>query len=72
LLAAPRTDPGERNYRTGLPPRVMTSNRQSGQGCRSFGLGNQCAAIRIILWHVSRCRWLRRRRQCCQERMVCQ
>jgi hypothetical protein len=30
------------------------------------GLGNQSAAIRIILWHVSRCRWLRRRRQCCQ------
>ena len=26
----------------------MTSNRQSGQGCRSFGLGNQRAAIRII------------------------
>jgi acyl-CoA hydrolase len=44
----------------GLLPRVMTSNRQSGQGCRSFGLGNQSAAIRIILWHVSRCRWLRR------------
>ena len=54
MLAAPRTDPGERNYRTGLLPRIMTSNRQSGQGCRSFGLGNQRAAIRIILWHVSR------------------
>ena len=27
----------------------MTSNRQSGQGCRSFGLGNQRPAIRIIL-----------------------
>jgi hypothetical protein len=41
FAGAPRTDPGERNYRTGLRPRVMTSNRQSGQGCRSFGLGNQ-------------------------------
>ena len=43
----------------------MTSNRQSGQG--SFGLGNQGATSRIILWHVSRCRWLRRRRQCSQN-----
>jgi hypothetical protein len=30
--------------------------------CRSFGLGNQRDAIRIILWHVRRCRWLRHRR----------
>jgi hypothetical protein len=28
-IARRRTDPGERNYRTGLLPRVMTSNRQS-------------------------------------------
>jgi hypothetical protein len=63
LLAAPRTDPGERHYRTGLLPRVMTSNRQSGQGCRSFGLGTQRAASRIIVRHVSLCRWLRRRVQ---------
>ena len=61
LLAAPRTDPGERHYRTELPPRVIASNRQSGWGCRSFGLGSQRSAIRIILWQVSRCRWLRRR-----------
>jgi hypothetical protein len=31
--AAPRTEPGVRNYRTGLPPRVMASNRSVGQGC---------------------------------------
>jgi hypothetical protein len=30
FAGASRTDPGERNYRTGLLPRVMTSNRQSG------------------------------------------
>src|ERR687892_2335582 len=39
LLAAPRTDPGERNYRTGLLPRVMTSNRQSGTGQPEFRAG---------------------------------
>jgi hypothetical protein len=47
IARRPRTDPGERNYRTGLLPWVMTSNRQSGQGCRSFGLGNQRSTIRI-------------------------
>jgi hypothetical protein len=26
----------------------MMSNRQSGQGCRSLGLGNQHSTIRII------------------------
>src|SRR5258708_2640069 len=38
--AAPRTDPSEQNYRTGLLPRVRTSNRSSGQGCvtRARGL----------------------------------
>jgi hypothetical protein len=59
LLAAPRTDPGERNYRTGLLPWVMTSNRQSGQGCRSFGLCSQRSASRIIFRHVSLCRCVR-------------
>jgi hypothetical protein len=39
----------------------MTSNRQSGLGGRIVGLASQPAAIRIILWQVSRCRWLRRR-----------
>jgi hypothetical protein len=29
----------------------MRSNRQSGQGCRSFGLGSQRSAIRIIFRH---------------------
>ena len=53
IARRPRTDPGERNYRTGLPPRVMTSNRQSGQGCRSFGLGSQRSAIRIIRRHAT-------------------
>ena len=54
IAAAPRTDPGERNYGTKLLPRVMASNRQSGQGCRSFGLGSRRSAIRIIFRHVSR------------------
>ena len=31
----------------------MTWNCQSGWGCRSFGLGNQRAAISIIFRHVS-------------------
>ncbi len=31
--AAPRPDPSERHYRTRLLPRVMASNRSSGQGC---------------------------------------
>jgi hypothetical protein len=31
--AAPRTDPSGRNYRTRLPPRVVTSKRSVGQGC---------------------------------------
>jgi hypothetical protein len=31
----------------------MTSNRQSGQGCRSFGLGNQHSTIRIIRRHAA-------------------
>ena len=34
MLAARRWDPGERNCRTGLLPRVMTLNRTSGSGCR--------------------------------------
>ncbi|MBC7978795.1 MAG: tryptophan-rich sensory protein [Myxococcales bacterium] len=29
---APRTDPSERHYRTGLLPRVLASKRSSGQG----------------------------------------
>jgi hypothetical protein len=44
----PRTDPDERDYRTGLPYRVMTSNPESGQECRRFGLGNRRTAIRNI------------------------
>ena len=34
IAAAPRSDPGERNYRTGLLPWVMTLNRTSGRGWR--------------------------------------
>ena len=34
FLAAPRSDPCERGYRTGLLPWVMTLNRRSGNGCR--------------------------------------
>jgi hypothetical protein len=37
-------------------------------GCRSFGLGSQCSAIRIILRHVSLCRWLRCRRRAASGR----
>lgn len=33
LLAAPRADPSERNYRTGFLPWVPTLNRASGNGC---------------------------------------
>jgi len=29
---APRTDPSERNYRTGLLPWVMAAKRSEGQG----------------------------------------
>jgi hypothetical protein len=34
---APRTDPSERNYRTGLPPQVRRQSRSSGQGCTMRG-----------------------------------
>ena len=37
VRAAPRTDPSVQNYRTGLLPRVVTSKRRSGQGCRIRG-----------------------------------
>ena len=34
---APRTDPSERNYRTGLLPQVRRQRRWSGQGCTMRG-----------------------------------
>ncbi len=46
LSGSPRTDPGERNYRTGLLPQVMTHNRCSGYGCRMRIDGNPRAARR--------------------------
>ena len=41
LLAAPRTDPSERHYRTRLAPWVMTLNRASGSGCRRRSGGSE-------------------------------
>jgi hypothetical protein len=41
IARRPRTDPSERNYRTGLSPWVMTLNRTSGSGCRMRADGSQ-------------------------------
>jgi hypothetical protein len=53
---APRTDPSERNYRTGLLPRVLASKRSSGQGCRMRGRGIQRSARECIRLQGIRCR----------------
>jgi hypothetical protein len=58
---APRTDPSERNYRTGLLPWVRASKRRSGQGWAICRNGSHRFRKRCIRAHVSRVRWLRRR-----------
>ena len=67
---APRTDPSERNYRTGLLPWVLTSKRVSGQGCMMRTEGIQRSASCCIRCQVIRLRWLRRRSAWCQCRMT--
>jgi transposase-like protein len=48
VRAAPRTDPSERHYRTGLLPRVRASKRCSGQRCEMGVRGSQRATERRI------------------------
>ena len=64
---APRTDPSERNYRTGLPPQVRRQRRCSGQGCTMRGAGSQRRAIRHMRCQVMRALWLRRLRPRCHS-----
>ena len=64
---APRTDPSERNYRTGLPPQVRRQRRCSGQGCTMPGAGSQRRAIRHMRCQVMRALWLRRLRPRCHS-----
>jgi hypothetical protein len=60
LLAAPRTDPGERHYRTELLPRIVTSNRQSHQrragisGWATNGLPSASSSARSAAFIASR------------------
>ena len=65
---APRTDPSEQHYRTGLLPRVRTSKRSSGQGCVTRGRGSHRCAMAFIRSQFVRSRWLRRRSACSQWR----
>ena len=62
--------PPHRSRRAELPHRAPASGHDAeppvGTGMPEFRAGNQRAASRIILWQVSRCRWLRRRRPCCR------
>ena len=67
---APRADPSERNYRTGLLPRVLASKRSSGQGCRMRTGGIHRWASRRIRCQLVRSRWLRRRSARCQCRVT--
>lgn len=61
MPAAPSTDPGVRDYRTGLLPRVMTARRSLGQGWQILAGGSQRSISRRIRSQVVRCFWLRRR-----------
>ncbi len=49
-----KSDPSERNYRTGLLPRVVAAKRTSGYGCRMRGAGNHLSTRRFIRVQVSR------------------
>ena len=59
--AAPRADPSERNYRTGLLPWVRASKLATGQECVIGRNGSHRSRRRRIRCQVSRVRWLRRR-----------
>jgi hypothetical protein len=61
VVAAPRTDPGVRYYRTGLLPWVLASKRALGQGCRTRTVGSHRVSRRCIRAQVILERWLRRR-----------
>jgi hypothetical protein len=59
--AAPRADPSERDYRTGLLPRVLASKRSLGHAWRTRAGGSHRAASTLARCQVVRSRWLRRR-----------
>jgi len=46
--ATPRTDPGVRNYRTGLLPWVLTAKRTIGSGCMRWGRGSHRSTMLVI------------------------
>ena len=54
LAGGPRADPSERNYRTGLLPWVLASNRTFGQGCVIRAAGSHRASSRPIRSQVRR------------------
>src|SRR6266511_2528917 len=64
--AAPRADPSERDYRTGLLPWVRASNRTLGHGCMIRAGGSHRVARRSMRFQFRRVRWLRRRSALCQ------
>ena len=55
LRTAPRADPSERNYRTGLLPRVRASNRTLGHGCLIRAWGSHRVARRSMRFQFRRC-----------------
>jgi hypothetical protein len=61
LPAAPRADPGVRNYRTGLLPQVLAAKRTSGKGCLTRTGGSHLLTKGVIRAQVIRVFWLRRR-----------
>ena len=68
---APRTDPGVRNYRTGLLPWVLASSRTFGYGCMTRTFGSHRVSSRLIRAQVIVVRWLRRRSVLSQSRVTC-
>ena len=57
----PHHNPSVRDYRTGLLPWILASNRASGKGCRTRAGGSHFVMRRSIRFQFSRVRWLRRR-----------
>ena len=61
MLCTPRTDPSERDYRTGLLPWVLTYRLRTGNGWSTLAGGIQFLTRRVILAQFNLWRWLRRR-----------
>jgi len=53
LLAAPSTDPGVRNYRTGPLPCVMTANMTDDEGCTMWACGIHRWIKRLMRFHFT-------------------